>query len=92
MKTILRKYGGDVISMSVRNLTDAQKLALLKVEFARSEFSNETGVFRFGGFEEGGAEGAAKQLVKLAAENEMIIEDFKIGTASLEEVFRKVVG
>lgn len=92
MKTILRKYGGDVISMSVRNLTDAQKLALLKVEFARSEFSNETGVFRFGGFEEGGAEGAAKQLVRLAAENEMIIEDFKIGTASLEEVFRKVVG
>lgn len=92
MKTILRKYGGDVISMSVRDLTQEQKLVLLKVSFARAEFSNETGVFRFGGFEEGGAEGAAKQLVKLAAENEMIIENFKIGTASLEEVFRKVVG
>lgn len=92
MKTILRKYGGDVISLSVRNLSQEQKLALLKVPFARAEFNNETGVFRFGGFEEGGSEGAAKRLIKLAAENEMIIEDFKIGTASLEEVFRKVVG
>lgn len=92
MKTILRKYGGDVISLSVRNLTQEQKLALLKVSFARAEFNNETGVFRFGGFENGGSESAAKQLIKLAAENEMIVEDFKIGTASLEEVFRKVVG
>lgn len=92
MKTILRKHGGDVISLSVRNLSQEQKLALLKVPFARAEFNNETGVFRFGGFEEGGSEGAAKRLIKLAAENEMIVEDFKIGTASLEEVFRKVVG
>lgn len=92
IKSILRKYGGDVISMSVRNLTQEQKLALLKVPFANAEFNNDTGVFRFGGFDEGGAEGSAKQLIKLAAENEMIIEDFKIGTASLEEVFGRVVG
>lgn len=92
IKSILRKYGGDVISMSVRNLTQEQKLALLKVPFANAEFNNDTGVFRFGGFDEGGAEGSAKQLIKLAAKNEMIIEDFKIGTASLEEVFGRVVG
>ena len=89
MKTILRKYSGDVISMSVRNLTQEQKLALLKVSFARAEFNNDTGQFRFGTDD---AEGAAKQLVKLAAENEMIIENFTIGTATLEEVFRKAVG
>ena len=89
MKTILRKYSGDVISMSVRNLTQEQKLALLKVSFARAEFNNDTGVFRFGTDD---AENAAKQLVKLAAENDMIIDSFTIGTATLEEVFRKVVG
>ena len=89
MKTILRKYSGDVISMSVRNLTQEQKIALLKVSFARAEFNNDTGVFRFGADD---AESASKQLVKLAAENDIIIENFTIGTASLEEVFRKVVG
>lgn len=92
MKTILRKYGGDVISMSVRNLTQEQKLELLKVKFANAEFNNDTGVFRFGGFEENGAEDAAKQLIRLAAENDMTLESFTIGTATLEEVFGKVVG
>lgn len=92
MKAILRKYGGDVISMSVRNLTQEQKLELLKVKFANAEFNNDTGVFRFGGFEENGAEDAAKQLIRLAAEKDMVLENFKIGTATLEEVFGKVVG
>lgn len=92
MKTILRKYGGDVISLSVRNLTQEQKLELLKVKFANAEFNNETGVFRFGGFGENGAEDAAKQLVRLAVENDMVLESFTIGTATLEEVFGKVVG
>lgn len=91
IKSILRKYGGDVAELSVRELTDAQKLALLKVDFAIAEFNNETGVFRFGGFE-GDANNAAKRLIKLAADNDIIIESFKLGTASLEEVFGKVVG
>lgn len=89
MKTILRKYSGDVISMAVRNLTQEQKLTLLKVSFARAEFNNDTGIFRFGTDD---AENASKQLIKLAAENEILIESFSIGTATLEEVFRKVVG
>lgn len=89
MKTILRKYSGDVISMSVRGLTQEQKLTLLKVSFARAEFNNDTGVFRFGTDD---ADNAAKQLVKIAAENDIVIENFTIGTATLEEVFRKVVG
>lgn len=91
MKTILRKYGGDVINMSVRNLTQEQKIALLKVSFANAEFDNEKGVFRFGGFDNN-AEDVSKQLIKLAAENDMVIESFTIGTATLDEVFRKVVG
>ena len=89
MKAILRKYSGDVISLSARNLTQEQKLALLKVSFARAEFNNETGVFRFGTDD---AEDASKKLIKLAAENDILIESFTIGTATLEEVFRKAVG
>lgn len=92
MKAILRKYSGDVISLSVRNLTQEQKLALLKVKFANAEYNDETGTFRFGGFAENIAEDAARQLVKLAAENDMVLENFTIGTATLEEVFGKVVG
>ncbi len=91
MKTILRKYSGDVISMSVRNLTQEQKIALLKVDFARAEFDNEKSVFRFGGFDTS-AEDAAKRLIKLAADNDMAVENFTIGTATLDEVFRKAVG
>ena len=92
MNTILRKYGGDVISLSVRNLTQEQKIALLSVKFANAEFNDETGLFRYGGVGGNGAEGAAKQLVKLAADNDITLETFKIGTATLEEVFGKVVG
>lgn len=91
IKAILRKYSGDVVELSVRELTDAQKLALLKVDFAIAEFNNETGVFRFGGFEDD-TNNVSKRLIKLAADNDLIIESFKLGTASLEEVFGKVVG
>lgn len=91
IKSILRKYSGDVVELSVRELTDAQKLALLKVDFAVAEFNNETGVFRFGGFEDD-TNNVSKRLIKLASDNDIIIESFKLGTASLEEVFGKVVG
>ncbi|MDE6733567.1 MAG: ABC transporter ATP-binding protein [Oscillospiraceae bacterium] len=91
IRSILRKYSGDVVELSVRELTDAQKIALLKVDFAIAEFNNETGVFRFGGFEDN-SNNVAKQLIKLAAENDVVIESFRLGTASLEEVFGKVVG
>lgn len=91
IKTILRKYSGDIAELSVRELTEAQKLALLKVDFAVAEFNNETGVFRFGGFE-GDTNNVAKRLIKLAADNDIVIESFRLGTASLEEVFGKVVG
>lgn len=88
LKDILTKYGGDVISLSVRNLTQDNKIALLKVDFARGEYNEQTNVFRFG---TENAEDTAKRLTKLLADNEMIIESFQIGTASLEEVFKKVV-
>lgn len=89
INAIMRKYGGDIVNVKLRNLTQENKIALLKVDFARAEFNNETGLFRFG---TENAEDTARRLMKLLAENDMIAESFNIGTATLEEVFRKVVG
>lgn len=86
---IMRKYGGDVINLIVRNLTQETKIELLKVNFARAEYNNETNLFRFG---TDNAEDSATRLIKLLAERNAVIEKFSIGTATLEEVFRKVVG
>ena len=86
---ILRNHGGDIINLSVRNLTQENKMALLRIDFARAEFDERTGIFRFGS---DNAEEVSKRLIKIIADNEMIVESFKIGTATLEEVFRKVAG
>ena len=89
INTVMRKYGGDIVNVKLRNLTQENKIALLKVDFARAECNNETGLFRFG---TENAEDTARRLMKLLAENDMVAESFNIGTATLEEVFRKVVG
>ena len=89
LSDILKKYGGDVINLTVRNLTQEDKIALLRIDFARAEYDEKTGLFRFGSEN---AEETAKRLMKLLAEREMIAESFKIGTATLEEIFRKVAG
>lgn len=86
---ILKKYGGEIINLTVRNLTQEDKIALLRIDFARAEFDEKTGLFRFGS---DNADETAKRLIKLLAEREIIAESFKIGTATLEEIFRKVAG
>ncbi len=89
IRGIMRKHGGDVINLRVRSLTQENKIELLKVDFARAEYNNETNLFRFG---TDNAEETAARLIKLLAEKNIIVEKFDIGTATLEEVFRKVVG
>lgn len=89
INAVMRKYGGDIVNVKLRNLTQENKITLLKVDFARAEFNNDTGLFRFG---TDNAEDTARRLMKLLAENDMVAESFNIGTATLEEVFRKVVG
>lgn len=88
LREIMRKHGGDVITLTVRNLTDEAKLALLRVDFARAELT-DAGVFRFG---TDNVEETSRRLMKIIAENDMIVNDFHIGTATLDEVFRKVAG
>ena len=86
---ILRKHGGDVIHLSVRGLTDDLKIKLLTVDYARAEFNDLNGQFRFG---TENAEETSRRLIQLLAENGAAVDTFSIGTASLEEVFRMVVG
>ncbi|MGN0682325.1 MAG: ATP-binding cassette domain-containing protein [Oscillospiraceae bacterium] len=85
---VMHKHGGDVITLTVKNLTQEQKIALLKVDFARAELT-DAGVFRFG---TDNSEETSKRLMRIIADNDMIVEDFHIGTATLDEVFRKVAG
>ena len=89
LRGILRKHGGDIINLTVRNLTQENKIKLLSVDFARAEYNNEEQLFRFGA---DNAEECAKRLIRLMADNDMVVEKFNIGTATLEEVFGKVVG
>ena len=86
---ILRKHGGDVIMLKPYNLTQEQKIALLSVDFARAEYNNDVNLFRFG--TDNAPECAAK-LMRLMTENGIIAENFSMGTATLEEIYQKVVG
>lgn len=89
LNDILRKYAGDVIHLKVRGLSDDLKIRLLMVDFARSEYNDMNDTFRFGTDD---SEECSRRLIKLLADNDAAAESLKIGTASLEEVFRKVVG
>lgn len=88
LKEILSKHGGNVILLEVLNLTDEAKIKLLSVDFARAEFNNEIGLFRFGTDD---PQDCAARLIKLMSDNGIIPLSFKIGTATLDEVFQKVV-
>lgn len=88
LKEILSKHGGNVILLEVLNLTDEAKIKLLSVDFARAEFNNEIGLFRFGTDD---PQDCAARLIKLMSDNGIIPSSFKIGTATLDEVFQKVV-
>lgn len=89
LKELLRRQGGDVINITVRGLTQENKIKLLSVDFARAEYDNDEDLFRFGTED---AEDSARRLMRLMADNDIVAENFSIGTATLEEVFGKVVG
>lgn len=89
LSDILKKYGGEIVNLTVKNLAREDKIALLSVDFARAEYDEKLNLFRFGS---DNADETAKRLIKLLAERDMIAESFKIGTATLEEIFRKVAG
>lgn len=91
---LLKKHGGNVITLKTRALTQEQKIALLSVDFAKAEFNNETGLFRFGVREntDAAAEECSRRLMQVMTENGITAESFNMTTATLEEIFRKVAG
>ena len=91
---LLKKHGGNVITLKTRALTQEQKIALLSVDFAKAEFNNETGLLRFGVREntDAAAEECSRRLMQVMTENGITAESFNMTTATLEEIFRKVVG
>ncbi len=89
LKELLRKYSGDVITLKIRGLTQEKKLILLGADFARAEYNNNTDEFRFGA---DNPEECSVKLMKLMSDNNIVAESFKIGAASLDEVYGKVAG
>lgn len=89
IRDLMNKYGTGKISLSLRNLTDKNKLKLLSVTFARAEFNNDNLKFSFSSEN---TDDCAAQLIRLMADNCMIPDNFTIGASSLEELYRKVVG
>ncbi len=87
MKEVMSQLGADSINLSIRNLTQENKIKLLSVDFAKAEFNPETGMFRFSAED---VNSTTSRLVKLMAENDILPESMSSG--SLEELFRKVVG
>ena len=91
---LLKKHGGSVITLKTRTLTQEQKIALLSVDFAKAEYNNDTGLFRFGMREntDAAADECSRRLMQLMCEKGMTAESFNITTATLEEIFGKVAG
>ncbi len=89
LKELLRKYSGDTITLKIRGLTQEKKLLLLSADFAISEYNNETDEFKFSA---DNPEECSVKLMKLLSDNNIAADLFKIGAASLDEVYGKVAG
>ncbi len=89
IRELMNKYGTGKISLSLRNLTEENKLRLLSVDFARVDFNNDNLKF---GFSSDNTDDCAARLIRVLADNGMIPDNFSIGATSLEELYRKVVG
>ncbi len=89
IKQLMSEYSTDRVSLSVRSLTGDSKARLLSVDFAKASFDEQSGAFEFCS---DNIEGCMAKLLRLMADNAIIPNSLTVGTASLEELFRKVVG
>lgn len=86
---LLNKYSTDRVNLTVRGLTADTKVRLLSVDFAKADFDESNGRFEF---KCDNIEACAGKLMRVMTEHSIIPESFSLGTSSLEELFRKVVG
>lgn len=86
---ILHKYGGDFVALKVSSLTESLFRTLLAADFAKVEFNELNGEFKFSA---DNTEECSRKLIKLLAENNAAAASISTCSIGLEEVFRKVVG
>ncbi|MGN0686553.1 MAG: ABC transporter ATP-binding protein [Oscillospiraceae bacterium] len=86
---LLKKYGASRITMHIRDLTHENKLKLLGVDFAAAAFDSNSAAFTFSAQD---IDDCTQRLLRLLADEQIIPLDISVGAASLEEVYRKVVG
>ena len=86
---LLRKYSASRVTLHIRDLTQENKLKLLAVDFAAAAFDPNSGMFAFSAED---IDECTERLLRLLADERIIPSDISVGTASLEEVYRKVVG
>ena len=86
---LLAKYGASRITFHLRDLTHESKLKLMAIDFASVAFEPNSGMFavRADDIDE-----CTVRLLRLFADERIMPSDISIGAASLEEVYRKVVG
>jgi len=86
---LLKKYSASRITLHIRDLTHENKLKLLAVDFAAAAFDPNSGMFAFSADD---LDECTTRLLRMLADEQIMPSDISIGTASLEEVYRKVVG
>ena len=87
--TLLKKYGASKITFHIRDLTHENKLKLLAIDFGAVGFDQNSGMFAISADD---LDECTARLLRLMADERIMPSDISIGAASLEEVYRKVVG
>ena len=88
LKDILRNHSGDAVRLKLNAQDEELHSRLLSVDFARVEYNDAARVYRF---VTENAEDCSRLLIGLLAECGASVNSLSSETASLEEVFRKVV-
>lgn len=88
LEDVLKKYSGAAVRVKLNLLDEELRARLLSVDFARAEFSEGDGTFRFIADDPGEC---SRRLIRLLADCGASVHSLSTQTASLEEVFRKVV-
>ena len=89
LEDVLKKYSGAAVRVKLNLLDEELRARLLSVDFARVEFSEGDGTFSFIADDPGEC---SRRLIRLRADCGASVHSLSTQTASLEEVFRKVVG
>lgn len=89
LDVLMKKYSSDRVNLVVRGFSPELMTKLVSVDFAQAEFNAVAGMFEF---RSENIEECATKLMRFMADNSIIPHSLSLGNASLEELYRKVVG